>query len=89
MSKKVFCVEWEEYEKGWGPRFDGYSYHVSEDERRKYTEEYVGDPKEIHTAMPLSRWEEVNDFAFMRAEQNGGSIHVRSRIVGGSLKERK
>ena len=33
---KVFIVSWTEYEKGWGSRPDGTSYHISEEKRDEY-----------------------------------------------------
>jgi hypothetical protein len=56
--QKLFVVEWEEYEKGWGPRPDGYSVHVSEANRAAYVENYGSTPQSsIHSSMPLRKFE--------------------------------
>lgn len=35
---KVVCQPWVEYERGWGNRPDGYSLHLSEEDRNKFVE---------------------------------------------------
>ena len=37
---KIFVVQWEEKERGWGNRPDGWSLHVSADEYHRYAEQY-------------------------------------------------
>lgn len=37
---KVIVQKWEESERGWGTRPDGYSIHRNEAERKTYCEEY-------------------------------------------------
>ncbi|OGZ11738.1 MAG: hypothetical protein A3C93_02270 [Candidatus Lloydbacteria bacterium RIFCSPHIGHO2_02_FULL_54_17] len=37
---QVLCQKWEESERGWGSRPDGYSLHVSEVLREQYIREY-------------------------------------------------
>ncbi len=37
---KVFVQLWEESERGWGARPDGFSLHLSQDHRDKYIKEY-------------------------------------------------
>jgi len=34
------CQKWEESEAGWGIRPDGYSLHLTEEDRKKYVEEF-------------------------------------------------
>jgi len=44
----VIEVEWTEYERGWGQRSDGYSYHPSEEAAAKYLDDYLAkQPKEV------------------------------------------
>jgi hypothetical protein len=40
MSKKVICQKWEESERGWGTRPDGYSLHVDEAARLRFVAEF-------------------------------------------------
>lgn len=41
MSDKiVVCQKWEESERGWGVRPDGYSLHPSEEARERYIQAY-------------------------------------------------
>jgi hypothetical protein len=43
----VYKITWTEYERGWGQRPDGYSYHVSKEFAEKYVKDYWKDmPKE-------------------------------------------
>lgn len=37
---RVLCQKWEESERGWGVRPDGYSLHASEEDLKQYTKEY-------------------------------------------------
>jgi hypothetical protein len=37
---KVIVQKWEESERGWGTRPDGYSIHRTEEERQKYVDAY-------------------------------------------------
>lgn len=36
----VICQKWEESERGWGTRPDGYSLHLNDSDRRGFIEEY-------------------------------------------------
>lgn len=45
---KLVVQEWEESERGWGVRPDGYSFHLSEKDLSEYIERYWARmPKEI------------------------------------------
>ena len=45
---KVFEIEWTEYERGWGQRPDGYTYHPTEQIAQKYIDDYWAHmPKEV------------------------------------------
>lgn len=37
----VTRVEWTEYERGWGQRFDGYSYHLNQEYAEKHIADFV------------------------------------------------
>ena len=48
MSKKVLCQQWEESERGWGSRPDGYSLHINESQRLEFIKNYWASvPKEV------------------------------------------
>ena len=36
----AICQKWEESERGWGIRPDGYSLHLNEEDRKQYIEDY-------------------------------------------------
>ena len=36
----VICQKWEESEAGWGTRPDGYSLHLTEEDRKAYISDY-------------------------------------------------
>lgn len=36
----VYAVDWVEYERGWGSRPDGTSYHKSREDAEKYVSDY-------------------------------------------------
>lgn len=41
MEKRiVICQKWEESERGWGTRPDGYSLHLTEKDRQDFCKEY-------------------------------------------------
>lgn len=40
MSKTVICQKWEESERGWGVRPDGYTLHRSEADRVRFVEKF-------------------------------------------------
>lgn len=36
----VYRIDWEESERGWGTRDDGYSLHATKNDAEKYVEDY-------------------------------------------------
>ncbi len=53
----LYAIVWEETERGWGTRPDGYSFHRSQDEATKFINEYQSKlPKEVpdEYSRPLS-----------------------------------
>jgi hypothetical protein len=40
MGPFAFCQQWEESERGWGVRPDGYSLHLSLEDVEKYIKQY-------------------------------------------------
>jgi len=41
----VWCQEWEESERGWGVRPDGYSLHLTSEQAKTYVDEYWREEK--------------------------------------------
>ncbi len=39
-STEIVCQKWEETESGWGVRPDGYSLHLSEEDRKEFVKQY-------------------------------------------------
>lgn len=39
--KRVIVQKWEEHEPGWGFRPDGYSLHITEDDRKTFVDQVV------------------------------------------------
>ena len=73
--KKVFVVEWEEYEKGWGTRPDGYSVHTSPAKRDAYKVKYSAGSG-IHTSMPIREFEKNDPKMYATAKSKGGTVYV-------------
>jgi len=45
---EVICQKWEESERGWGTRPDGYSLHLTDEDRQAYIKGYwAGMPEEV------------------------------------------
>jgi len=42
-KRKVWCQQWEESERGWGQRPDGYSLHLTEKQAETYSKNKTGD----------------------------------------------
>lgn len=40
---KVICQQWEETERGWGTRPDGYSMHLTEEDRAAFVKAYYAE----------------------------------------------
>lgn len=40
IGTRVVCQPWEESERGWGTRPDGYSLHLTENDRKAFIKEY-------------------------------------------------
>lgn len=74
----VLCQKWEESERGWGTRPDGYSLHLTDEARRKYIEDYwkrMPDytPDEYSRPSGTAYWAEVSAEVFnkVKASANG------------------
>lgn len=99
MTQKytVLCQLWEESERGWGVRPDGYSLHLSENDRQDYINAYwermpksVPDEYERPGCNPY--WAEVPEEVFnkVKASQYGIRCYDRNypsklQLTGGKL----
>lgn len=77
-KNEVIVQKWEESERGWGSRPDGFSLHLTDEDRKAYIKEYwAGMPKETPDeyerpdGTPYKA--EVSDsvFAKVKASKNG------------------
>lgn len=91
FKNRVLCQKWEESERGWGTRPDGYSLHLNEDDRKKYIEKYWAEmPNEIldEYSRPdgTPYWCEVSDKTFekVRVGKNGLRFFGRPPSRGGT-----
>ena len=44
----VICQQWEESERGWGVRPDGYSLHLTEEDREAYVTRFIKDEMKLN-----------------------------------------
>lgn len=84
-GNEVICQKWEESERGWGTRPDGFSLHLSFSALSKYVQSYWDTmpddtPDEYSkpdgTAYPVS----VDDVTYRAIEQSDGGIRYYSEI---------
>lgn len=75
---KVLKQEWEESERGWGCRPDGYSLHISEEDRVDFIKAYWDKmpafaPSEYSRPYGTPFWIDVDDETFdkIKASKNG------------------
>lgn len=81
MPNTVIVQKWEESERGWGTRPDGYSLHLTEKDRRAYVDGYWADqtrrspepPDEYSRLCGSPYTAEVDDatYAEVKATANG------------------
>ena len=76
-NKLIICQKWEEIERGWGTRPDGFSLHVSIEslkklivQQRQLAEEY---PEEFSVPDGQSYPYETDDATYQVLVDNGGS----------------
>lgn len=88
-NRTVIVQKWEESERGWGTRPDGYSLHLSEADRRAYIAEYWArmpdEPPDEYSRPDGTPYEATVDnvtFARLRASKNG--IRSFDRTYAGS-----
>ena len=76
---ELVVQKWEESERGWGNRPDGYSLHLSEDDRNKYISDYwdrqpkqVPDEYERPCGTPYVADVDVDDETLARLQKHQG-----------------
>ena len=84
---QVVCQKWEESERGWGVRPDGFSLHLSHDGLRKYIKEYWdGMPDEApdEYSRPSGTPYEVGvaEEVVVKIERNGGLRYYSNQYLG-------
>lgn len=80
-SSTVFVVEWEEFDKAFGPSPDGFSAHTSEEKMNSFIKKYDGvdDPSTTITAMPVRIFSIESEALYQLAKNAGGSKKLDSR----------
>lgn len=88
---KVIVQKWEESEKGWGVRSDGFSLHLTDADRKAFIREYWdGMPKTIPdeysriSGTPYTATVNATMFAKVKASKNGIRCDGRPPGSGGS-----
>jgi len=74
----VVCQDWEEHERGWGVRSDGFTLHISSDERTRYVKAYHAKynnkpsaPDEYTTTSGKPRLVEVAEDTYLKVKHSG------------------
>lgn len=81
-GRRILYQEWEESERGWGVRPDGYSLHKDEASRKGYIEKYWnGMPDEVpdEYSRPCGepRWIEVDAKTYTAVKRKGSVREYR------------
>lgn len=76
---RVLCQKWLESERGWGTRPDGYSLHLSDEDRKQFINDYwAGMPDEVpdEYSRPdgTSYWCEVDEETYEKVRGSGKGI---------------
>ena len=78
VPNEVIVQKWEESERGWGQRPDGYSLHQTEEDRQEFIEEYwermpddVPDEYSRPDGTPYRAEVDDETFAKVKASKNG------------------
>ena len=79
MTKKVVVQKWKESEKGWGVRPDGYSLHLTDQDREAYEKAYWDSmPDEIQDEHSRTcgtpYMAEVDDETFTKVKESANGI---------------
>ena len=79
---KVFIIDWDEFEEGWGSRPDGYSIHLTREDAEIFMEKEIMAYTGIHTSDPSSEiYEEmVPSFVIDALVMTGGSMKIKNKV---------
>ena len=90
--RTVFCLIWEESERGWGVRPDGYSFHRTEADARAYVDDYwktmpdsAPDEYERPSSSTLYTYD-VEEKVFRDVSKSKNGIRVGRSAVRGDLR---
>lgn len=84
----VLCQKWEESERGWGTRPDGYSLHLSEDDRVRFIKAYWdgmpdGVPDEYERPDGTPYWCRVGEEIYKKVKERGLGVREYGTPPGG------
>lgn len=76
---RLLVQDWEEMERGWGSRPDGYSLHLDDEDRKRFIKAYWDKmpnhvPDEYSTPYGEPYWKDITDSALLaelEASENG------------------
>ena len=79
MANTVVVQKWEESERGWGTRPDGYTLHLSVTDRDSYVKEYWARmpdtvPAEYSRPAGTAYTTEVDDLTYLTVRQSANGI---------------
>jgi len=86
MAKhQVICQKWEESERGWGVRPDGYSLHLNDIDAKRYLDAYWADmpdkaPVEYERPAGSSYKCIIDDETYQRLSASNGGIRIYSNV---------
>jgi hypothetical protein len=87
VGRTVVCQKWEERERGWGSRPDGYTLHLTEAHRRRFVQEQwdaLPDvaPDEYSCPCGTPYTCQVTEEVYQELQQHGGSRWYRGPYPG-------
>ena len=81
MTKKIFVVDWYEFEKNWGSRPNGYSLHTTKEICNHYMHERVMNFSDYHSDDPTEPYHiAVSKALYDSIEANGGTLVTDRKI---------
>lgn len=84
----ALCQKWEESERGWGTRPDGYSLHLSEDDRARFIQAYwdempAGVPYEYARPDGTPYWCSVGEEIYKKIKERRVGMRAYGTPPGG------
>ncbi len=75
MANKIWVVEWDEYEKNWGSRPNGYSLHTTKEICNNYMQERVMNYSDYHSNDPTKPYQTaVSKALYATIKAKGGTL---------------